>query len=211
MDKKQSEKKRPSYLLKAHERFEEWARENRRKFLAPYKAQINELSKGGHNDRRRTKKAIAKIIIELIKREPSHLAEDWILWTVISWLRNSEDKDFLEAAFIEERGRNRRTPKQEQKFLLDFQFMVAIDTIRRKQGFSISRACRILAELQGEEKTRKWFYPTWNPENGNQDLEEQMRKKYHEARRNQYQKVEKARAADWREMPYPYWGRDVMP
>jgi hypothetical protein len=218
--------------------FADQARENRRKFLAPYEARVNEIIKTNRQKvddiemkaarrsirsltpqevtlkdevEQKTKREIAKIIIDLIKREPSHLAEEWILWMVIDWLRNPDYRDFLEAAFIEETGRNRQTPQQQRRFLQDYFFMEAINKIRHEQGVSIRKACDILADRQAEDATKNFIYPTWDAERQNQDLGELMRKKYHQAKDNRYLKVMRDRAADWKQMPYPYWGRDIVP
>ena len=225
--------------------FEERARENRRKFLAPYEARVGEIIKRNKkkigdidakaakrsnrsltseesNVKRKiewdTKKEIAEIIIELIKREPSHLAEEWILWTVIDWLRNSDDKDLLQAAFVDETGRNRRTKLQQERFVKDFFFMEAVNKISREEKTSIAGACQILAERQKghfsldeyyeEGSGKSPIYPTWKD---GQDLAEKMRKKYYLADHNAYLKGTKVQDAEWREMQYPYWGRDVMP
>ena len=70
--------------------FEQEARKNREKFLKPYYEHFQKLKR---EPSPKSEKKIAALIAELIKVEPSHLAEPWISWEVVEWLRRPDSID----------------------------------------------------------------------------------------------------------------------
>jgi len=191
--------------------FEDQARENREKFLKPYferykKLRAEALPKESKEPRKgkeakketfrqkKVEKKIAALIGELIKLEPSHLAEPWILWEVIGWMNRRDCKVFLQAAIMDEKGRNRRTKKQQKKLALDFFFIQKVDRLRKKRGCSIEKTCEILAEsIKGQED------PAGN-----------LIKRYYK-QRNAYRQMCEQRDETRKVMPFPYYGRDYRP
>jgi len=96
----------------------EQAEKNRTDFLEPHRLKIAELQKNA-KEPGKTKAELAKIdneiekiVVKLIKTEPSHLNEPWIREIVISWARDFERLDTLEAAFLAQKGRDRPTPDE---------------------------------------------------------------------------------------------------
>ena len=93
--------------------FEQKAKENRDSFLKPYFEEYLQLKqdakpregfrKGQEAEkelrrRKKVEKKIAALIAELIKIEPSHLSEPWILWEIIENVTNVIAVEFLCAA-----------------------------------------------------------------------------------------------------------------
>ena len=174
------------------------AKENRRKFLKSYLARYKELKKESellprfrtgkeaekeNRRRRKAERQIAELIAEVVKAEPSHLSEPWILREVIGWMRRRDCKDFLQAAFMDEVGRDRRTEKKERRLALDFYLINKVDRLRADQGCSIEKAC----ELLGEPDIKKYY-------------------KERNTHRQMCEKRDKTRKS----MPYPYFGRDIF-
>jgi len=175
-----------SFLKELAER----ALENRKSFLAPYIEGFQRADKKGR----------AAIVIELLKMEPSHIWEKWILSEIEDWMRAETCKDWLEQAFIAQRGRYRLTEKQSMQEAKDKFLILAIDKIVDENKISKSEAFKILALAQAENP--KNIYPRWNPDKDT-NLEEIIKKRY---------KIGKKREKELKENlpPFPYLGRDVV-
>jgi hypothetical protein len=168
------------------QKFVKEARENRRKFLEPHKAEFA-----------RTRDP--KIIIDLIKLEPTHLEEPWIVQEVIRWLLDEDSKDLIEAAFIRQTERQRPTAKGRKDYFL----VKKIDRIIREEGVSVREACKRLADMQPaeeevDEKDPRRAFPMWKKVG--HDLEGVIRDKY--------RRLKKAEAGHDSPLPRPYYGID---
>jgi len=152
---------------------EQKAKKNREKFLKPYwkdfKALLEKTEEPKYiktnnkaeelkrkNEVAKNERQRANIIIDLIKKEPSHLAEPWILWTVVEWLRDGKYKDFVEEAFFHQKGRNRPTERQRDQIIKDRFLISKIDRIKKEKGLSTSMACVRLA-LEQFENPVEWL------------------------------------------------------
>ena len=206
--------------------FEQLAKDNREKLLEPYKVEFDELSKEKkkiydkwlehmdwddpehhrlHTQMEKIERDIASIIIDLLKKEPSHLAEPWVLWTVIHWMDRIDRVDFLTSAFIEQKGRYRPTDDQTKKEMDDDLLRYEIWKIQREnRNCSISKACDILAARQSEKATRKDYLPQWDDNNADQDLSGTIRKRF-------YKKSNIKKRINSNKLPNPYWGRHPRP
>ena len=171
------------------------AKRNRENFLKPYLEKF---------DQAKTLKERAKIVIELIKLEPSHLDEVWIRDEVIDWLGRYECMDYIEAAFMSQRGRRYRlTEKRANQIRRDHFLVKKIHEIVEEQqqiaGTKCSRevAFGILANQQ--EDTPNPLYPLWDGNNEGHQLDLVIKKAY--KRHNRRLKE--------RKLPIPYYGRDI--
>jgi SOS response regulatory protein OraA/RecX len=169
--------------------FIEEAKENRHDFLKPYREKFE--SAESHGPR-------AEIVVELIKIEPSHLSEQWIIFEVISWLRNHDYIDYLEEAFIRQRGRKRLTEGAKFKKTRDRLLVKKVDKMKEQAGKNVSRAelFRQLANQQRDKPTI--IIPEDHPDH---DLPELIKKIYYEYKRDQKKATEG--------LPYPYYGLDI--
>ena len=189
---------------------------NRNKFLAPYKEKYLDAIKrlheiqfqsgvftkkqGEENDRKRSKveKEIAEVIATLIKREPSQLAEPWILRQVVEWMREHRYKDFIDDIFIKQKGRDRPTPDEEFNLFKDWDVYEHIEKLRneakRRTGkkLPVLAACKKLAFLQGEKPNK--LLPRWSESNEEQELWVSIKKVYY-----RYKK-----SLNNNKLPYPY-------
>jgi hypothetical protein len=188
--------------------FENEAKENRKKFLKPYFLRYKKLK-----TKTKSEKEIAALIAELIKMEPSHLAEPWILWEVVRWLNRTEMDyiDYLNDAFIRQARRNRKTEKQTIQISKDFFLIQKIDSIRtEKNGGTIRDTCRILAQRIADNPKKNRIYPQWDLKNQSDDLVKRIYDRYNIGR-NAYLKHCDKRDKAREKMPFPYYGRDIQP
>jgi hypothetical protein len=196
---------------------------NRKKFLQPYKEKFKNIESRGklpYKEKfedteskkkflKQLKKEKAEIIIELIKLEPSHLAESWILWEIIDWMKNYDCIDYLEEAFISQTGRDRKTPDKQDQVYFDFFLIQSVDDIIKKDGCTVKEACEELAQKQDSDPVG--YLPKWDLENDYHNLAETIRQRYYSTDRNKYLKFCNERDKKRELMPYPYYGRDVIP
>jgi len=194
----------------------ELAKKNRANFLEPYKLkfietqktiyEIKESYKGNYSDKleersRRIKKVekdILKIISELIKIEPSHLAERWILQQVTFWMREHERIDFIDEIFIKQTNRNRPTEEEDRNFRKDALLYNRIEQLRkadRAQGGKGRRlpAFKRLEELQGLKPNP--LYPQWSDSHEDQALWLNIQKAYYRHDRRTKTSI----------LPFPYY------
>lgn len=188
-------------ILDAEKQFEKQAKENRRRFLAPYKKRFENAEK---------EKEKARIVIDMIKREPSHLEEPWILWKVVEWLRHPDSIDHLQAAFIDQTDRNRPTEKQKKQVYKDFFLIQAIDRIKTEKNTDKTSACEILAQRIADDPKKFRIYPQWNLDNPNDYLPKRLSDRYNKDR-NKYLEHCEQRDKERQKMPFPYFGRDIRP
>ena len=208
--------KDPKKRAQAKAYLEARAKANRQQYLAPYKQQYDQLSaekeaahekwiqsykKGARtsDDEKKTLAAmdridneIADLITDLIRREPSHLSEPWVLWTVISWMRRHDRLDCLKSAFIDQKGRVRPTREQ---LNLSTRDAILAATVRKIQGENFCTkvaACEELANRQADDDTRNDYLPTWDESNQDQDLEGILRKKMYREKSIRIVRVKKA-------------------
>ena len=121
------------------------AKANRDSFLAPYKEDFDSLTlemqqTEDENTKRKLFKKRAKIIIDLIKVEPSHKDEPWIAEELTEWLRRHDCLDFTEEAFMAQKGRRRPTEEQRKQWARDF--------------FLVEEVHKIIAEAKAQDKKR---------------------------------------------------------
>ena len=166
----------------------ELAKQNRREFLAPHKERYKLANEKGQAD----------IVVELIKIEPSHKDEPWIRDKISAWMRDQKYIDYIEAAFIAQKGRNRRIERDKKLMQNDFFLAEEINAICSAQQVTKEKAFDILAERQAENPMP--VFPEYDPHNQNQQLALQIRKAYF-----RYYRRYKKRA-----LPYPYYGLDIV-
>ena len=159
----------------------EEAKANRKRFLAPYKAEFEKTRN-------------PEIIIHLLKLSPSHLKEDWILNEIIRWLNSHDHLDHLERAFLH-KSKNRRTRKQRIDEMCDLRLAMEVNRIihkgkERGQKISKTEAFRELAlRIEGDD----------SPE----QLEVSIKKMY-------YRHYRREKNKEKRELPYPYYDHDII-
>lgn len=166
------------------QKFVEEARENRRKFLARFKDEFASTRD-------------PKIIIKLIKLEPTHLEEPWVVQEVIRWIMNHRHIDFLEEAFLHQKGRDRPTERERIENVKEYFLYKEINHIMKEENLSERKACQQLANRQADNPRE--IFPMWNEDNPDHDLEGVVRQKY-----LRYKK----RLED-QKLPRPYYGVDV--
>jgi hypothetical protein len=114
------------------------AKANREVFLAPYKERFDSLTHEWRQAKERNTadklfKKRAKIIIDLIKLEPSHLDEPWIKDEYTEWLRRHDCLDFIEQASMAQKGRRRPTIKQQVQWAKDFFLTEKVDRLYKEE------------------------------------------------------------------------------
>jgi len=166
--------------------------ENRKKFLAPYREKFQKA---------KTKKVKAKIISELIKKEPSHLSEPWIMKEVVAWLRDRNCVDFIEDVFIKAPKKSVATEAQKNKYISDYFLVKHIEKIINDKGVSIREACKLLNNRIIHSDKR--YHYSWDTEDDKQKLDgEIILERYKYAKKKQ-----SLQSKDY--PPYPYFGRDI--
>ena len=141
-----------------------------------------------------------KIIVKLIKLEPSHLNEEWIRKEFIQWIRRGEI-DLLNAAVIEQTGRTRPTEQQRKKMIEDHFLYLEIERIR----------ARLIAKQKKiDPNTKRQFIGAairklgeYTSENAPIEAESVIKNRYHN-----HKKVLKRREKN-RELPFPFYGHDL--
>ena len=157
--------------------------ENRVEFLKPYKAKFDAL------DPKKNRRKRARIIIELLQREPSHIDEPWIRRQVVDWMRDPAAPEHLAAAF--------KTPTAKQKFIPIRDAMVfgRVEALK-KQGLTVRKACEKLAgQFHGRDAKTVLM---WDMTDSNLDLAEAIRNAYYKHR-------ERLKG----DVPRPYYGSDI--
>jgi hypothetical protein len=129
----------------------------------------------------------AKIIIELIQLEPSHLAEAWILNQVILWLKDyKKNIDYIREAFITKGKRNILTERQREnlanKTFLEFK----VKKLKREKG--------------SQGKAIREFVLKSDDDNIPQEAEMAIKQRLMRYRKK----------LDKRTLPYPYYGLDIV-
>ncbi|MEN6486350.1 MAG: hypothetical protein ABFD98_15855 [Syntrophobacteraceae bacterium] len=168
------------------ERFIALAKENRNKFLEPFKLRF--LSIGDEKER-------SRIIIDLLKLEPTHLQEDWICAEIIKWMRDIVCLDYLKDAFISQRERDRKTSNERIHEAKDFFLRDKIRIIRKENSVGNDTAFKILADSQMNNPNR--IYPGARSQDGGYKI---IQKRFYKSRNE---------SKDIDVLPYPYWGYDV--
>lgn len=159
--------------------FIEQAIRNREELLAPYLSKFLETRD-------------PKIIVELIKLEPSHLDEDWIRDEIIDWLRRRDRIDLVEEAFMHQTDRKQPTEREMEARSKDFHVAHAVDQLCKEKGIPKIAAFRELV-LNWED------YNFFEFSEDCQQPEGVIKKRYYDYR--------KRKKRDW--LPYPYFGFDV--
>lgn len=155
--------------------------ENRQKFLTKHKKKFDRL------DPVKKRRQRAKIIIDLIKDEPSHIDELWIRREVEKWLLNPDGRDYLDDI-------KPPTEKSQLKRVRDTMIFDRVEALR-KQGLTITKACKQLAlDVYGRGVDRWLNLPV---KDSDSELDEKIRKIYY---------VEKARQKNQLK---PYYGREI--
>ena len=135
----------------------------------------------------KTERGKAKIIIELIQLEPSHLAEPWILDQVIKWMKDHEkNKDYLSEAFISKGVRNTLTEKQRENLAKTTFLYFKVKNLKIKKG-SQDKAIREIV-LNSKDET----------------LTEQAETAIKQKLKRYRKKIDK------RTLPWPYYGLDFV-
>jgi hypothetical protein len=155
-------------------RFLTKATENRQAFLDPYRLKFESTS---------DEKARAEIVITLLKIEPSHLTEPWIVTEVVRWMRKSEYLPWLEEGFIAQKGRVRPTHDQEIRLARKFFLKERVDAIQEDLLLSKEKVFARLAERETD----------------GDDQKDSIKHKYYRFE-NPLEK---------RTLPFPYLGHDV--
>ena len=162
------------------------AKENRKKFLAPYKEKFRKTE---------TKKERSEIISKLIAIEPSHLTEPWILKEVVNWMRDRDSFDFLEKVFIKSPKKYASTEKQKMNQARGLFIQHKIDKIMTQEGVSEREACKRFCsqiDFEGDK------YLGWDITDEDHELQRAIRQVYL-----------KAKKQPERLLPWPYYGKDV--
>jgi hypothetical protein len=157
------------------------ARKNREKFLAPHKKKFDRLDP--LKDRRKR----AKIIVELLKAEPSHIDELWIRREIEKWLLDPNCRDYLDAI----------KPSTEKSRLRQVSKAMIFDRVEslRKQGLSVKGACEKLAlDVYGRGVDVWLTLPVKDPDS---QLDEKIRKIYYLEKKRRENQIT------------PYYGRNI--
>ena len=160
------------------QKFIDKAKDNRQKFLEPYREKFETA---------KTRRARAKIIIELIKAEPSHLDEIWIRREVEKWLLDPACRDYLDAI---------KPPTEKQKLneIRDGMIFNRVEKLR-KQGKSVNKACQKLAlEVYGRDG-KEWLGITGIDKD--MELDNKIYKIYYREKKRREKQLK------------PYYGRDI--
>jgi len=151
--------------------------QNRYDFLEKKKAEFLNCEK---------EKDKARVIIELIQIEPSHLAENWVLDQVIKWLKDFENtKDYLQDAFVSKGLRDTMTKDEREKMAENTFLYFKIKNIAENKQMKEIDAIRNYV-IQSEDETL--------PEQAETAIKQRM-KRY-------------KNKLDTRMLPYPYYGKD---
>jgi hypothetical protein len=182
------------------------ARENREKFLAPYKEKFKKTE---------SKKERSKTILDLIAIEPSHLTEPWILKEVVGWMRDRKFFDFLEEVFVQAPKKYAETEKQKFKQARDFFVQHKIDQIIAKEGVSVRKACLRLAgqisSIMDKFEDDKFFgHVDMSNFEGDKYLGFDLIKEYEDGLELAIRRVYlDAKKKPERSLPWPYYGKDL--
>jgi hypothetical protein len=219
MKKKQSNQTRPVLDLISQ------SKENRAKFLAPYKEKYLDAKKRLHEikflkyrgvltekqvreqdrDLRRVEQEISKIISYLIKLEPSHLSEPWILQQIIDWLREYKCRDYIKEVFVNRTDRDQMTESKYRNMAYDLFLYERIEKIksdvlkRTKKKLPNEKAFEKFVYDQVEEPNPMFPMPLRAYGNSMRKFINRIGKIYY-----RHQKRLKNQSA----LPFPYYGRD---
>jgi hypothetical protein len=161
-------------------KFVKSAKKNRQNFLKPYRKKFE----AAKTDRQK-----AKIAIELLRIEPSHINEPWISRAVERWMLDPKCRDYLDAI-------KPVTDLQRLKAVRDEMVYNRIKKIRKRDQVSIRKACEKLAEQVHGRAVEYWLL--WQVSDPDLDLVESIRNSY-----NRHKiRIKKG-------PPAPYYGRDV--
>ena len=167
---------------------------NRLDFLAPHRERFNALEEGSPGR--------AELISELLKIEPSHIHEDWIINELEYWLRHYECMDYIDLALkaqkkMDGEKRNRKTERESHQYIKDFFLYFEIERIMKHENVSTRKACTILANRQAEKANP--IYPSFTEDNSGDGIDSYIRKRY-----GIFKKKINAH-----QLPMPYFGKDV--
>ena len=181
--------------------FIEKAKQNRRDFLEPYRVQveklrsrISDLNKTKEtleraNETRKLKKEIKNIVTHLLKIEPSHIGENWILDVIDDWKADGE-----KVTLPSKRGVREPVKGSEARLMILF-FEIRRFNARMKETFGKRNKWKRSLEYAIGEVWEKWDDRHPDPEAG--ISYDYLKRKFFEDK-----------AA---ELPYPYWLRDIRP
>ena len=158
------------------ERFIKLAKENRRKFLEGKRQEFESTNEP---------KKRAKIVIELLKLEPSHLDERWIYSEIIKWMRDKNSVYYLKKAFIYETGRDRMTEIERARIANDFFTYDDVLRISSEEAKSIDASIWVLSDRNSDSEI---------------DAYTKIKKRY-------YRHLKRSK---WARLPIPYWGLDIF-
>jgi hypothetical protein len=161
--------------------FVDKAKENREKFLAKYKKKFDAL------DPLIGRRKRAKIIVDLIKAEPSHIDEFWIRREVERWLLDPNCRDYLDAI-------KPPTEKSRLKMVRDTMIFDRVENLM-KQGVGVTKACQKLAINIYMRDVDNWL--TLSVKDEDSQLDEKIRKIYYREKERRETQLK------------PYYGRDI--
>ena len=166
----------------------ELAEDNREAFLAPYRKKFDETEP---MSRQR-----ADIVIELIKKAPSHLKEPWILDEVIRWLRKNDCREFLEEAFLSQEDPTRHTEEETRQISRELALIQEVDEIMATRVKSVLGACEYLVNknLTALLRNRRTVNPA-----------AVLARQYHRCKSKHLRLAKTMK----RKLPFPYWGEDI--
>jgi hypothetical protein len=136
----------------------------------------------------KTERGKAKIIVNLIQIEPSHLAEPWILDQVINWMKeHDKNKEYLQEAFISKGDRDILTDRQRVNLAKTTFLDHKVKRLKTEKGCSEQRVIRdIVLNSKNEILTE-------DPEAA---IKQELKRHRKKIGKNS--------------LPWPYYGRDFI-